>query len=141
MIEGIGDFFFALAKGTSEKLKTKKEFQVGARVVVPPFPYYDAKKTFESFSKDAVIAFNKQMLEGIHIEDVKIENNEWLITGNSGAALIVTGCGMTMKEAQKQMYSRISNVLIPNMYYRTDIGNRWFEDSDKLYTWGYLRGI
>jgi phosphoribosylamine--glycine ligase len=30
-------------------------------------------------------------------------------------------------------------VLIPNMYYRTDIGDRWVEDSDRLHTWGYLR--
>jgi phosphoribosylamine--glycine ligase len=29
--------------------------------------------------------------------------------------------------------------MIPNMYYRTDIGDRWFEDSDKLHNWGYLR--
>jgi phosphoribosylamine--glycine ligase len=25
------------------------------------------------------------------------------------------------------------------MYYRTDIGDRWIEDSDKLHNWGYLR--
>jgi phosphoribosylamine---glycine ligase len=25
------------------------------------------------------------------------------------------------------------------MYYRTDIGDRWVEDSDRLHTWGYLR--
>ena len=29
--------------------------------------------------------------------------------------------------------------MIPNMYYRTDIGDRWLEDSDRLHTWGYLR--
>jgi len=38
-----------------------------------------------------------------------------------------------------QAYQRIKNVLIPNMYYRTDIGDRWVEDHDKLHTWGYLR--
>jgi len=27
------------------------------------------------------------------------------------------------------------------MYYRDDIGERWFEDHDKLHTWGYLREI
>ena len=135
----LGDFFYALANGESVKLKTKKGFQVGARIVVPPFPYYDAKKTFDTFSKNAAIVFKKQMPEGIHIEDVKMVNDEWAVTGSSGVVLIVTGCGATMKEAQKQMYSRISNILIPNMYYRTDIGNRWFEDSDKLHSWGYLR--
>jgi len=44
-----------------------------------------------------------------------------------------------MVQAQKQVYSRIRNILIPNMYYRKDIGDRWFEDSDKLQNWGYLR--
>ena len=43
-----------------------------------------------------------------------------------------------MKEAQKHMYNRISNLLINNSYYRNDIGDRWTEDSDKLRSWGYL---
>jgi len=38
-----------------------------------------------------------------------------------------------------QVYSRIKNVLIPKMHYRTDIGDRWDEDTDRLHTWGYLR--
>jgi phosphoribosylamine--glycine ligase len=30
--------------------------------------------------------------------------------------------------------------MIPNMYYREDIGDRWSEeDSDRLHAWGYLR--
>ncbi|MEQ9302271.1 MAG: hypothetical protein RJQ14_00030, partial [Marinoscillum sp.] len=138
MLNPIGDFLYQLAKGEKINLKTKSGFQIGARVVVPPFPYKDPK-TFEAFSKDAAIIFKKPMTEGVHIEDVKLVNNEWLITGGTGVALIVTGMGLTMKQAQQQLYTRIKNILIPNMYYRTDIGNRWFEDSDKLHAWGYLR--
>ncbi|WP_421764978.1 hypothetical protein [Ekhidna sp.] len=138
MLNGIGEFLHQLAKGEKINLKTKNGFQVGARVVVPPFPYKDPK-TFEAFSKDAAIVFKKPTAEGIHIEDVKMVNGEWLITGGSGVALIVTGMGLTMKQAQQQLYTRIKNIMIPNMYYRTDIGNRWFEDSDKLHAWGYLR--
>lgn len=138
MLMSVGDFLYKLAKGENPNLKVKQGFQVGARVVVPPFPYKD-QKTFEAFSKDAAIVFKKTMPEGIHIEDVKKVNDEWLITGQSGVALIVTGMGLTMKQAQQQLYTRIKNILIPNMYYRTDIGNRWFEDSDKLHAWGYLR--
>ena len=29
--------------------------------------------------------------------------------------------------------------MIPDMYYRDDIGERWAEDSDRLHAWGYLR--
>jgi phosphoribosylamine--glycine ligase len=53
--------------------------------------------------------------------------------------LTVVGLGQTMKQAREQAYSRVRNILIPNMYYRDDIGERWAEDSDKLHNWGYLR--
>ncbi len=46
-----------------------------------------------------------------------------------------------MKQAQAQAYGRIKNIIIPNMYFRNDIGNRWFDDSDKLHAWGYLREL
>jgi len=43
-----------------------------------------------------------------------------------------------MEEARKLAYNRIRNIMIPNMFYRTDIGVRWYDDSDRLNTWGYL---
>ena len=79
--------------------------------------------------------FKKELKEGVHPIDIKKVNNEWLITGNSGIALLVTGTGVTMKEAQKTMQNRIGNIMVNNSYYRTDIGNRWTEDSDKLWAW------
>lgn len=141
MITPIGEFFHKLARGEDPKFKTKSGFHIGVRLVVPPFPFKD-KKNFESMSKDAVIVFKgKKMLEGIHIEDVKERNGEWVITGSAGVALIVCGNGPTMQQAQKQVYNRIKNVLIPHMYYRTDIGDRWLEDADRLMSWGFLREI
>ena len=139
MITPIGEFLYNLAKGEKINLKVKSGFHIGTRVVVPPFPFND-KKTFEQRSKDAIIFFKKPT-EGLHIEDVKLVNGEWLVTGTSGVILIVCGSGKTMKQAQNQVYSRIKNILIPNMYYRTDIGDRWYEDSDKLHNWGYLREV
>jgi len=116
----------------------KSGFQVGVRIVVPPFPFTD-EETFNTHSKDAVVVFKKPHMEGIHIEDVRLANGEWLSTGHSGVVLIVVGTGPTMKQAQTQMYNRINNILIPNMFYRKDVGDRWFEDSDRLHNWGYLR--
>lgn len=138
MITPIGEFLYKLAAGEDFKFKVKKGFHIGTRIVVPPFPYRD-KKTFNSFAKDAVVVFKKYNEEGLHIEDVKKVKGEWLVTGNSGVVLIVVGSGLTMKQAQQQLNQRISNLIIPNMYYRKDIGDRWFEDSDKLHSWGYLR--
>ena len=135
----ISEFLYGLATGTLEKFKTRTGFQIGVRIVVPPFPFKD-RKTFEVNSKDAVIMFKKPSPEGIHIEDVKlVNNNEWVVTGTSGVILIVVGTGSTVKQTQKNVYNKVDNIMIPNMYYRTDIGDKWAEDSDKLHNWGYLR--
>jgi phosphoribosylamine--glycine ligase len=61
------------------------------------------------------------------------------VAGTSGVVLVVCGLGPTMRLAQNQAYARIRNIMIPDMYYRDDIGARWFEDHDRLHTWGYLR--
>jgi len=118
----MGEFLHGMAEGTLSKFKARSGFQV-----------------FETYSKDAVIMFKKPDFAGIHIEDIRKFNNEWLVTSIKGVALIVVGLGQTMKQAQAQAYNRIENIMIPNMYYRKDIGDRWFEDSDKLHNWGYLR--
>lgn len=135
--EPMGELFYKLASKNQFKLNVKKGFQVGAFIVVPPFPYED-KKTFNLFSKDAVVVFKKNGKEGVHPMHLKKVNDQWLITGNTGIAVLVTGVGITMKDAQKMMYNRINNVIINNAYYRTDIGDRWSEDSDKLWSWGLL---
>jgi len=138
MITPIGQFFWELACGNDPKLRVRNGFQIGVRIVVPPFPFDDTA-TFDSFSKNAVIVFKKPPADEFHIEDVKQLNGQWIVAGTSGVILIVVGLGQTMKQAQVQVYSRIKNVLIPNMYYRTDIGDRWDEDSDRLHNWGILR--
>ena len=67
---------------------------------------------------------------------------KWIFFGYLGlVVLVVCGVGQTMRQAQAQAYSRIRNIMIPDMYYRDDIGERWFEDHDKLHTWGYLREV
>jgi phosphoribosylamine--glycine ligase len=138
MITPIGEFLHRLSEGSITRFKGRSGFQVGVRVVVPPFPFKD-RETFESNSKDAVIIFKRPNRDGVHIEDVKNVNEEWVVTGTSGVVLIVVGLGPTMKQAQRQAYSRVENIMIPNMYYRKDIGDRWAEDSDRLHNWGYLR--
>jgi phosphoribosylamine--glycine ligase len=139
LLTPLGELLFKLAEGSITRVRTRNGFQVGVRIVVPPFPF-DDDATFLSSSKDSVILFKTASREGIHIEDVKLVNAEWVVTGTSGVVLIVCGTGSSMKQAQRQAYARVRNVMIPNMYYREDIGDRWLEeDSDRLLSWGYLR--
>ena len=131
-----GEFFYSMAKGENYELKTKKGFQIGVVVAVPPFPYDD--KSEMNIYKDLSIIFKKQNLDGVHLGDVKLVDESWRIAGDTGYALVVTGSGTTVEDARKQVYMRLENILLQNMFYRTDIGLGWYSDSDKLQTWGYL---
>jgi len=131
-----GEFLYLIAKGENFDLKTKRGFQVGIVVAVPPFPY-DDKKEFETY-KDSSILFKKPTLDGIHLGDVKLVDNDWHLAGESGYALVVTGSNSTVEEARRHAYRRVKNIMLQNMFYRTDIGVRWYSDSDQLQTWGIL---
>ncbi|MFH1456606.1 MAG: phosphoribosylglycinamide synthetase C domain-containing protein [Patescibacteria group bacterium] len=136
VLNGWGDFLYAISKGEPFELKTKKGFQIGVVVAVPPFPYND-KKSFEIY-RDLSIVFKKPNLEGIHLGDIKLEDGTWHLTGDSGEVLVVTGSGTTVSEARKMAYNRVENIILQNKFYRTDIGLRWNSDSDRLQSWGYL---
>lgn len=138
IINPMGELFYLLARGENPQLRTRNGFQVGVRVMVPPYPFHDLE-AFETHSKGAVIIFKKQDTSGVHIEDVKKVDGEWVVAGTGGVVLTVCGCGQTMEQARKQAYNRINNIILPNKYFRRDIGERWIDDSDRLHNWGYLR--
>ncbi len=133
----LGEFFYQLARCEKPQLRVKSGFQIGVRIIVPPYPFTD-EEAFNTHSKEAVIIFKKPNLEGIHIEDVKKIDGEWVIAGTNGVVLTVCGTGSSMQQARDRAYKRINNIILPNKYFRLDIGERWFEDRDKLHTWGYL---
>lgn len=140
-MEGItsewGPFLSDIARGNDAQLKTKKGYQVGVVVAIPPWPFED-EKAFKKYSEGATILFRRQGLDGIHLGEIKLEEGDWHIAGNSGYALVVTGSGATVSDAIEKAYFNVGNVMIPNMFYRIDIGQRWTRDSDKLISWGYI---
>jgi len=132
-----GAFLADIAQGKDVQLKTKKGYQVGVVIAIPPFPFED-DKAFRKYSEDATILFKKQNLNGVHIGEVKLVEGDWHVAGRSGYALVMTGSGPSMQDAINSAYQAVKNVMIPNMFYRDDIGQRWFRDVDLLLSWGYL---
>jgi len=140
-IEGVlskwGEFLETLARGEPFELRTKRGFQLCVVVGVPPFPFVDPD-AFRRYSEDAVVLFKKEIKEGLHPCDIKLVDGDWRLAGNSGYALVITGSGPTMEDARRETYNRVKSIMIPNMFYRTDIGERWHRDGDLLQTWGCL---
>ncbi|MBI5051429.1 hypothetical protein HZC08_01590, partial [Candidatus Micrarchaeota archaeon] len=132
-----GTFLYGIAKKEKPELRMKKGFQMGVVIAVPPFPFHDPD-AFRKYSEDAAKKKKKPALDGVHPGDVKLVEEVWRLAGDSGYALIITGAGSTVEETRKQVYNRVKNIIIPNLFYRTDIGERWREDGDRLQTWGYL---
>jgi len=137
MLTPIGQFLFALASGQDCDFETRPGFQIGVRLRLPPYPYDDLPM-LATFGTDVAIMFKEENLPGVHIEDVKDVKGQWFATGIEGCPLVIAASGTTMKEAQTEVYRRISKIEMPNMYYRNDIGAKWEQDGDKLLTWGYL---
>jgi len=131
------EFLLALARGEAFNLRTKRGFQVAVVVAVPPFPFEDPA-AFRKYSEDAAVLFKRELPEGLHPCDVKIVEGDWRLAGSCGYALVVTGSASTMLDARKEAYGRVRQIVIPNMFYRTDIGERWMRDGDLLQSWGFL---
>ena len=138
-----GAFLQGLARGEPPELRVHRGYQVAVRVVLPPFPF-DDDATFQENSRNAAIVFDTPdggPPEGVHIEDAKRVDGQWRVAGESGMPLVVTGKGETMGAARVAAYDRLDRVIVPNLYYRDDIGERWIDgDGDRLQAWGYLGG-
>lgn len=139
LLTPVGEWLWKLAHGENFEFRTKKGFQIVVRINVPTFFAKARDRETVEMYRDLPVLFKKPSnLDGVHIEDVKIEDGVWRIAGESGVLLSVTASGTTVEEARKQVYSRVQNIMVLHMFYRTDIGGKWAEDSDKLRTWGYI---
>lgn len=139
------EFFSAVARGEEYDLEYKEEYALNVALTVPPFPYRTSDKNICS---DNVNVFLKKELtlddlSHIHFEGVMLrkvnEKEIYYTAGNLGYVMYVTGSGKTIEEARKKVYQIISKVVIPKMFYRTDIGLRFIEKDQKLLKdWGWI---
>jgi phosphoribosylamine--glycine ligase len=140
-----GEFLKAVANGKPHKLDYRKGYATVAFVGTPPYPYanrsnYNSPKGLEIFFKKKL---SKENLENIHFEEVAICDKKggrrYKICGNSGYIAHVSGFGKTVEEARGKMYDLINQLVVPKMFYRTDIGLGFINgDREKLKKWGWI---
>jgi phosphoribosylamine--glycine ligase len=134
----LGEFLYRLANKEKFEIRTKKEFQIGVVVAIAPYIAGSSQDIATYHNLSILFRRPNPNLEGIHLGDVKLVDNRLRVAGASGYTLIVTGSGQTVEEARVQAYNRVKNIRLQNMFYRVDIGTRWYQERDKLQTWGYL---
>jgi phosphoribosylamine--glycine ligase len=128
-----------MADGDDEGPETRDGYAVGIVVTVPPFPYPDG---YDRLSKGAPITFyplDDADHAALHYGEVRLEGDELVTAGQVGYVMVVTGVGASVEEARRVALARVTKVVVPNMRYRRDIGERLIrEDHARLIELGWL---
>ena len=139
--EGWAEIFSAMVTRKTLTFPTHPGYALGVVLTVPPFPYSFG---YENLSKGMPISFRADMSaedsDGLHHSEVAMEGGRLVTAGSIGYVTVVTGRGERAEVARDRAYSLARKVIIPNVRYRTDIGEKFIrEDRDLLVKWGWMQ--
>lgn len=139
-------FLKAMADGKNFNLKWNKGYGIINLIACPPFPYKTNNKKL--FIENTEIIFEDSLTGNdknhIHFNEVRMEKNKkgkerYFISGNGGYILHISGRGNTVFSAREKVKKLIDKTIIPKMFYRNDIGEKFeVEDYKKLKGWGWV---
>lgn len=132
--------FMKMLRGDTLNLSTTGGFAAGVVLTVPPFPH---RQGYAELSKGAPIAFCASMTgaeyDRLHLAEVAMQGSQLVTSGVAGYVGVATGTGDTVKEASDSAYALARKVVVPNLRYRVDIGERVAShDLAQLQALGYL---
>ena len=143
--DGWGALFERMLDGGGhERFAALPGWSVGIVLTVPPFPREDAANPPEDdpplFYREPPGA--EELARHHHPCDVRLENGRLLARRRTGRAMVVTGTGATVEEAQAGARARAGNVIAPDLRWRADIGNRFLlRDGARLRALGWLQPV
>ena len=107
------------------RIATRPGFSAGVVLTVPPFPY---SQGYEELSKGEPICFHPGMSAAdraaLHFAEVARLGDHLVTSGSFGYVGVATGIGASVRDAGDEAYRVARQVVLPNMRYRTDIGER-----------------
>ncbi len=119
-------------RDSPRRFRVHPGFAVGVVLTVPPFPYPQA--TVPADGQPVILRERLSADEEghLHYGEVKLVDGVLQTSGPSGYALVVTGRGGSVPEAQRAAYALLRKVFIPNQRYRIDIGDRYLSNEGAL---------
>ena len=129
-----------MARRDSLALGTVDGFASGVVLTVPPFPY---RHGYEQLSKGLPVCLRKELgkpdLRHLHFAEVAHVHGQLVTSGSCGYVGVATGIGATVQAANANALRVARGVVVPNLRYRTDIGERVaHDDIGRLTAWGWL---
>ena len=119
------EIFARMLRRDSLALPTRSGFAAGVVLTVPPFPY---RQGYAELSKGEPVCFRQAITmadrEALHFAEVATVGGQLVTSGASGYIGVATGTGSSVRQARDEAYRVARQVVIPNLRYRTDIGDR-----------------
>ena len=140
------EFLGAVADGRDYDLQHREGYCIALTLALPPFPY-EGTLAKEYSSEGLELFFKEQLtdeeMQNIHFEAVEKRKGgimeRYFVTHSIGYTVFVTGYGGDVESAQRNVYSLAKKIVIPKVFYRTDIGSSFARnDKAQLEKWGWL---
>lgn len=121
---GWGDLFAAMV-GRRGSVEMRSGFSVAIVLTTPPFPY-DRSTVDEVVGLpvcfDGTLREDEQ--DRLYYGEVGMVNGQLVTSGLYGWTMVATGQGATVAEAQRSALALSDRIIVPNMRFRRDIGDR-----------------
>lgn len=137
---GWDELFRIMLDRSALRFDARPGYAVGVVLTVPPFPY---RYGYNEISRGLPIVLDERLSERdqqhLHWSEVARDEQGQLVTsGTIGYIGVATGSGPTVPDAQRVAYELASRVYVPNIRYRTDIGDSFAQAHARLRELGYL---
>lgn len=120
-----GHLFAAMVSQSEAAFETRPGFCVGIVLTTPPFPY---SRPQVQEPVGLPVLFDGELTaedrQNLHYCELGLEDGELVTTGIYGWAMVATGVGGDIASAQQRANRLADRILIPNVRYRRDIGDR-----------------
>jgi phosphoribosylamine---glycine ligase len=120
-----GDLLSAMIQRSMPAFETRPGYSLGIVLTTPPFPY-PRPQVQEPIGLPVLFdgELTAEDRQHLHFCEVGLEEGELVTSGIYGWAMVATGVGEDIATAQLRANRLADRVLIPNIRYRRDIGDR-----------------
>ena len=137
----VNDLMYGMAAGINIPMKFKSNWGIGIDLSVPPYPLDIEPNLYKGI---LIQGINKYNLKHIWFYDIQKKDNRYMTSGNGGDICTITARGdeignyHPLRDAKRRVMRTIHNLIIPDIQYRRDIGDRVYEEHKQLMKWGWL---
>jgi phosphoribosylamine---glycine ligase len=133
---GWGELFRSIVRREPTSFPSARGLSLCIVLSTPPFPY--SREEVEAPVGMPIVVEGVEP-EHLHWGEVGKAGEEMVTAGLYGWTAVVTGTGVTVRDAQGAAYKRAARVHTPNLRYRLDIGEKLIGgELQRLIDWGWL---